>query len=52
MFCVVSLTKQFKTKPMNFKKLMMSTLLTAALFSTALIQAQSRHCSKRKIKEL
>ena len=39
MFCVVSLTKQFKTKPMNFKKLMMSTLLTAALFSTALIQA-------------
>lgn len=39
MFCVVSLTKQFKTTPMNFKKLMMSTLLTAALFSTALIQA-------------
>lgn len=39
MFCVVSLTKQFKTTPMNFKKLMMSTLLTAALFSTTLIQA-------------
>lgn len=39
MFCIVSLTKQFKTTPMNFKKLMMSTLLTAALFSTTLIQA-------------
>ncbi len=40
MFCVVSLTKQFKTVPMNFKKLMMSTLLVAALFSTALVQAK------------
>lgn len=39
MFCVVSLTKQINTTPMNFKKLMMSSLLSAALFSTALIQA-------------